>query len=61
MALEAGADCIEHPLPRTDKSIRLMKKNNVFAVPTLVPYQLINQDGGYNVLDVVLLVNIILE
>jgi len=24
-----------------------MKKNNVFAVPTLVPYQLINQDGGY--------------
>ena len=47
MALEAGADCIEHPLPRTDKSIRLMKKNNVFAVPTLVPYQLINQDGGY--------------
>ena len=47
MAVEAGADCIEHPLPRTDKSIRLMKKNNVFAVPTLVPYQLINQDGGY--------------
>ena len=47
MAVEAGADCIEHPLPRSDKTIKLMKKYNVAAVPTLVPYQLINRDGGY--------------
>ena len=29
------------------KKIKLMKKYNVAAVPTLVPYQLINRDGGY--------------
>ena len=47
MAVKAGADCIEHPLPRSEATIKLMKKYNVAAVPTLVPYQLINKEGGY--------------
>ena len=47
MAVEAGADCIEHPLPRSEKTIRLMQKYDVASVPTLVPYQLINKEGGY--------------
>jgi len=48
MAVEAGADCIEHPLPRTDETIRLMARNGTCSDITLVPYQYINAAGGYN-------------
>ena len=48
MAVEAGADCIEHPLPRTDETIKLMVKKGVYSDMTLVPYQYINASGGYN-------------
>ncbi len=47
MAVEAGADCIEHPLPRTDETIKLMAKKGISADITLVPYQYINSAGGY--------------
>ena len=47
MAVKAGADCIEHPLPRSDKTIKLMKKYGVASIPTIVPYQFINAEGGY--------------
>ena len=40
-AVEAGADTIEHPLPRTDETIALMAKKGVAADPTLIPYQII--------------------
>jgi imidazolonepropionase-like amidohydrolase len=47
-AVEAGVDCIEHPLPRTDETIRLMAEKGTVAVPTLVPYAYIfDQLGGY--------------
>ena len=48
MAVEAGADCIEHPLPRTDETIKLMVKKGICSDITLVPYQYINAGGGYN-------------
>jgi imidazolonepropionase-like amidohydrolase len=48
MAVEAGVDVIEHPLPRTDETIRLMAQKGTEAVPTLVPYALIfDESGGY--------------
>lgn len=47
MAVEAGVDCVEHPLPRSEKTIKLMKKHGIASIPTLVPYQLINTKGGY--------------
>ena len=47
-AVEAGADTIEHPLPRTDETIQLMAKKGVAADPTLIPYQIIFDEwGGY--------------
>jgi imidazolonepropionase-like amidohydrolase len=47
-AVEAGADTIEHPLPRTDETIALMAKKGVAADPTLIPYQIIFEEwGGY--------------
>jgi imidazolonepropionase-like amidohydrolase len=47
-AVEAGADIIEHPLPRTDETIQLMAKRGVAADPTLIPYQIIFDEwGGY--------------
>jgi imidazolonepropionase-like amidohydrolase len=47
-AVEAGADTIEHPLPRSDKTIELMAKRGVAADPTLVPYIILfDQSGGY--------------
>lgn len=47
-AVEAGVDVIEHPLPRTDETIRLMAQKGTQAVPTLVPYAIIFDDwGGY--------------
>lgn len=47
-AVEAGVDMIEHPLPRTDETIRLMAEKGTEADPTLVPYILIfDLNGGY--------------
>ncbi len=47
-AVEAGVDVIEHPLPRTDETIRLMAQMGTEAVPTLVPYAIIFDEwGGY--------------
>lgn len=47
-AVEAGVDMIEHPLPRTDETIRLMAEKGTEADPTLTPYMLIfNLEGGY--------------
>jgi len=47
-AVEAGVDCVEHPLPRSDETIRMMAKKGICADITLVPYQYINATGGYN-------------
>lgn len=47
-AVEAGADTIEHPLPRSEKTIELMAKLGTAADPTLTPYMIIfDQAGGY--------------
>ncbi|MGA2096169.1 MAG: amidohydrolase family protein [Candidatus Acidiferrum sp.] len=47
-AVEAGVDMIEHPLPRTDETIRLMAQKGTEADPTLIPYILIfDLSGGY--------------
>jgi len=47
-AVEAGADTIEHPLPRSEETIQLMVKKGVTADPTLIPYQIIFEEwGGY--------------
>ncbi len=47
-AVEAGADMIEHPLPRSDATIRLMAKKGTAADPTIVPYVYIfDRVGGY--------------
>ncbi|HIK99006.1 MAG TPA: amidohydrolase family protein [Dehalococcoidia bacterium] len=47
MAVAAGVDCVEHPLPRSDATIRLMAKQGTCAIVTLVPYQYILDTGGY--------------
>jgi imidazolonepropionase-like amidohydrolase len=48
MAVKAGADSIEHPLPRSDEAVRLMAEHGVASVPTIVPYQIILKEwGGY--------------
>ena len=47
-AVEAGADCIEHPLPRTDEVISMMAARGVYSVPTLTAYAYIfDRSGGY--------------
>jgi imidazolonepropionase-like amidohydrolase len=47
-AVRAGVDMIEHPLPRTDETIRLMAERGTQADPTLTPYVIIfDQLGGY--------------
>ncbi len=48
-AVEAGIDCIEHPLPRSEATIQLMAERDVAAVPTVVSYvYLFDQNrGGY--------------
>jgi imidazolonepropionase-like amidohydrolase len=47
-AVEAGVDSVEHPLPRTEETVRLMAERGVASVPTLVPYILIiDSAGGY--------------
>ncbi len=48
MAVEAGVDSIEHPLPRTDVDIALMAKKGVAAIPTMQVYQtLFDTQGVY--------------
>jgi imidazolonepropionase-like amidohydrolase len=48
MAVQAGVDTIEHPLPRTDETIAQMAKHKTGAIPTLQVYQnLFDQSGGY--------------
>ena len=47
-AVRAGIDMIEHPLPRTDETIRLMAEKKTESDPTLIPYQIIHRlSGGY--------------
>lgn len=47
-AVEAGVDMIEHPLPRTDETIRMMAEAGTEAVPTLIPYiYIFDLSGGY--------------
>lgn len=47
-AVEAGADTIEHPLPRSEETIQLMAKKGTAADPTLIPYLIIFDEwGGY--------------
>jgi imidazolonepropionase-like amidohydrolase len=47
-AVDAGVDMIEHPLPRTDETIRRMAEKGTQSDPTLVPYIIIfNLAGGY--------------
>jgi imidazolonepropionase-like amidohydrolase len=45
-AVEAGIDAIEHPLPRSDNTIRLMATNGTHSVPTLLTYQIIFDTKG---------------
>jgi len=48
MAVKAGADSIEHPLPRSDATVALMVKRGIASVPTLVAYRAIMRgSGGY--------------
>jgi len=47
-AVEAGVDMIEHPLPRTDETIRLMAEKKVASDPTLMTYIILfNRFGNY--------------
>ena len=45
-AVEAGADCIEHPLPRSDETIKMMVEKGTEAIPTLIPYIFIFDIAG---------------
>jgi len=48
MAVEAGVDMIEHILPRSDETIRMMAEAGTEAVPTLIPYiYIFDLSGGY--------------
>ena len=47
MAVEAGVDMIEHPLPRTDDTIAMMVKHHTASIPTLQVYQDVFDTGGY--------------
>jgi imidazolonepropionase-like amidohydrolase len=47
-AVDAGVDGIEHPLPRTDETIKKMARRSIVSDPTLIPYDIIFDDwGGY--------------
>jgi imidazolonepropionase-like amidohydrolase len=47
-AVRAGVDMIEHPLPRSDATIRLMAERGTQSDPTLIPYEIIfRASGGY--------------
>lgn len=48
MAIKAGVDSIEHPLPRTDAAVALMAKRGIASVPTMIAYRIIQRgSGGY--------------
>lgn len=48
-AVEAGADTIEHPLPRTDEVIQMMARSGTASVPTIITYDYIfNERGSYH-------------
>jgi imidazolonepropionase-like amidohydrolase len=48
MAIKAGVDSIEHPLPRSDAAVELMAKRGIASVPTMVAYRVIMRgSGGY--------------
>lgn len=48
MAVDAGIDMIEHPLPRTDETIAAMAKHHTASVPTLQVYQnVLDRAGGF--------------
>lgn len=48
-AVEAGADTIEHPLPRTDEVIEMMARAGTASVPTIITYDYIfNERGSYH-------------
>ena len=46
MAVKAGVDSVEHPLPRSDETIALMAQRHIASVPTLVAYRIIMREGG---------------
>lgn len=46
MAVKAGVDGIEHPLPRSDQTIALMAKRGIVSVPTLAPYRILLRTRG---------------
>lgn len=49
MAIKAGVDSIEHPLPRSDTAVRLMAERGIASVPTLVAYRVfLREMGGYH-------------
>lgn len=48
MAVDAGIDMIEHPLPRADATIADMARRRVASVPTLQVYQnVLDRSGGF--------------
>lgn len=47
MAVDAGVDSVEHPLPRSEETVRLMAARGISSIPNIVPYQYINARGGY--------------
>lgn len=48
MAVRAGVDCVEHPLPRSDETVKMMAERGIASVPTIIPYQIIIKEwGGY--------------
>ena len=48
MAVDAGIDMIEHPLPRTGETIADMARHHTAAVPTLQVYQnVLDRSGGF--------------
>jgi imidazolonepropionase-like amidohydrolase len=48
MAVRAGVDSVEHPLPRSDETVALMAQRHIFSIPTLVAYRVIMRgSGGY--------------
>ena len=48
MAIKAGVDSIEHPLPRSDAAVALMAKRGIASVPTMIAYRIIQRgSGGY--------------
>jgi imidazolonepropionase-like amidohydrolase len=47
MAVDAGVDMIEHPLPRSDDAIADMARHKTASIPTLQVYQNVLDRGGY--------------